>query len=88
MSNKLSVVILLAVVALVVILAIYSAIRQFDEDALFEYDDPNPFRRKCKKCGQWQAEYSLDYHKPGWWEEIYPLGDDPNCECKKYILEY
>lgn len=57
---------------------------------LFKSDPYNPFRRKCKKCGQWQAMYDNGQDLPlyrSWWEEIYPLGNDPNCRCKKYISD-
>jgi hypothetical protein len=57
---------------------------------LFKVDEYNPYRRKCKKCGQWQSMYDngreLSAYR-SWWEEIYPLGNDPNCKCKKYIRE-
>lgn len=55
---------------------------------LFKRDEYNPFRRKCRRCGQWQSMYDnggtsgLDYRS--WWEEIYPLGNNPKCKCKKY----
>lgn len=56
------------------------------EKCLFRYGR-NPYRRECKRCGQWQTNYSFpDYgSRNNWWEEIYPVGNDPKCECKKYI---
>jgi hypothetical protein len=54
---------------------------------MFKYDH-NPYRRKCRRCGQWQSMWDnggtigIDYRS--WWEEIYPLGDNPKCKCKKY----
>ena len=50
----------------------------------FKYDD-NPFRRHCGKCGAQQD----NYHEAGntgntWWEEMYPIGNDPDCKCHTY----
>lgn len=57
---------------------------------LFKKDKYNPYRRKCCRCGQWQSMYDNGkdlsaYHS--WWEEIYPMGNNPKCKCKKYARE-
>lgn len=52
---------------------------------LFKYDDTNPYRRKCKKCGAQQDLHHYSWNpRATWWEEMYPIGNDPNCECHKY----
>lgn len=61
--------------------------RWLTELFLFRSDEYNPYRRYCKKCGQWQSMYDNggqrhSYHS--WWEEIYPIGNNPTCKCKKY----
>jgi hypothetical protein len=50
---------------------------------LFEYN--NPFSRTCKKCGAHQNQYCYSYNdRETWWEEMYPIGNDPNCKCHSY----
>lgn len=56
------------------------------EVSLFKATD-NPYKRECKKCGAHQDMYQSNVegleHKT-WWEEVYPIGNNPNCECHKY----
>lgn len=62
--------------------------RRLTQIFLFKKCKYNPFRRSCRKCGQWQSMYDnggfigVDYRS--WWEEIYPIGNNPKCNCKKY----
>ena len=47
----------------------------------------NPFRRYCKKCGACQVMYGSNIQgceHDTWWEEVYPIGDNPDCKCHKY----
>jgi transcription elongation factor Elf1 len=61
--------------------------RFITESTLFKRHH-NPYKRTCKRCGQQQVMYDnggtigADYHS--WWEEAYPIGNDPKCRCKKY----
>lgn len=52
------------------------------DEKQFQYGR-NPFRRVCKKCGAHQnvMEY---YGNRKQWEEVYPLGNNENCECHSY----
>jgi hypothetical protein len=56
------------------------------ENKLFYTDKNNPFRRKCKKCGSAQSMYksNIEGCNDVWWEEIYPIGNNPKCQCHKY----
>jgi hypothetical protein len=46
----------------------------------------NKYSRICKRCGATQDNYSYANHfgGPTWWEEMYPMGNDPNCICRRY----
>lgn len=44
----------------------------------------NPYHRICKKCGAHQVYYTSIYTRYSWWGEIYPIGNNENCECHKY----
>lgn len=46
----------------------------------------NPYHRICKKCGCNQELYSWNIEdvNESWWEDVNPIGDDPNCKCHKY----
>ncbi len=46
----------------------------------------NPFCRICKKCGAYQNMYESNVEGCDltWWEEVYPIGNDPNCKCHSY----
>jgi len=51
---------------------------------LFENDiDGNPFRRKCKKCGQIQEIHTIVGSHSSWWEDMVPVTDE-KCKCHKY----
>lgn len=41
----------------------------------------NPYHRICRKCGQHQIMYQSCFGS--WWEEVYPLGNNPECRCHK-----
>ena len=43
----------------------------------------NRFHRICKKCGAHQVVYESCLGV--WWEEVYPLGNDPDCGCHKDV---
>jgi hypothetical protein len=42
----------------------------------------NPYHRICKKCGAHQDLF-CDGYKAEWWEEVYPIGNNPDCDCHK-----
>jgi hypothetical protein len=47
----------------------------------------NPYSRICKTCGAHQTQYQsniegMEDHV--WWEEVYPLGNNPKCPCHKF----
>lgn len=47
----------------------------------------NPYRRYCKKCGACQIMYQSNiegWEDDIWWEEVYPIGDNPKCKCHDY----
>lgn len=39
----------------------------------------NMFHRICKKCGAHQVVYESCFGS--WWEEVYPIGNNPDCKC-------
>lgn len=39
----------------------------------------NPFHRICKNCGAHQVVFKSRFGS--WWEEVYPIGNDPDCKC-------
>jgi hypothetical protein len=41
----------------------------------------NPYHRICRKCGAHQVVYESCFGT--WWDEVYPIGNDPNCKCHK-----
>ena len=45
--------------------------------------DRNPYRRKCRKCGQQQEAYGRTYNKSQWWEDTLPVPDE-ECICHSY----
>lgn len=49
----------------------------------------NPFARICRKCGAHQHQYhsNIQGSHDVWWEEVYPIGNDPNCSCHKYARQ-
>lgn len=50
----------------------------------------NPFARICRKCGAHQHQYETrveGFRPTTWWEEVYPIGNDPNCSCHKYARQ-
>lgn len=54
---------------------------------LFKKDEyGNPYRRTCKRCGQMQIMYSsnIEGDDSRWWEEVYPMGNNPKCKCKHF----
>ena len=62
---------------------IYRAIRQ----AILFKAGHNPYARICKKCGSHQNMYRSNIEgmeSDVWWEEVYPIGNNPKCECHKY----
>lgn len=47
----------------------------------------NPYNRICKRCGAHQDMYQSNIEgneSDFWWEEVYPIGNNPNCKCHKY----
>lgn len=67
--------------ALAVVWVIYKTIQT---NRQFKYND-NPYSRTCRKCGALQHMYH-HHGEPGdtWWQEMYPIGNDPNCKCHGY----
>lgn len=49
---------------------------------LFEYR--TPYSRTCRKCKALQNMYSYSWGGRSWWEEMYPIGNDPHCECHQF----
>lgn len=41
----------------------------------------NPCSRICKHCGSHQHMYSNPSTGANWWEEVYPIGNNPDCDC-------
>ena len=39
----------------------------------------NKYHRVCKKCGAHQVVFASFLGT--WWEEVHPVGDDPDCRC-------
>lgn len=45
----------------------------------------NPYHRICKKCGAHQEQFhEIERPQCNWWEEVYPIGNDPKCKCHRY----
>lgn len=53
------------------------------ECSIFQYER-NPYRRTCKKCGAQQDLTEFVGSRMMWWEESYPIGNDPSCKCHSY----
>lgn len=64
---------------------IWAAILKLKEFIIF-MPGHNPYHRICKKCGAHQIQMQLNVTPPAptWWEEVYPIGNNPACECHKY----
>ena len=41
----------------------------------------NRYHRICRKCGQHQIVYESCFGM--WWDEVYPVGNDPECRCHR-----
>lgn len=73
------------VLALIALLIGYGIYRMVLARMLFKYDDCNPYRRVCKRCGQQQDMFesnfvdSFDF----WWENMGVKGDR-QCKCQSY----
>lgn len=65
---------------------IYLIVHNIRTRIYFKYDSQNPYRRSCKKCGAHQNAYcqSMQTWNNQWWEEVYPLGNNPDCGCHKF----
>ncbi len=71
---------LLSIIALVFIAAIVHGVYGI---WLFS-TDRNPFRRKCRKCGQQQEAYGPSYNSTNqWWEDCFPTPDE-DCVCHSF----
>jgi hypothetical protein len=46
----------------------------------------NKFARICRQCGAHQNKYRSNVigENREWWEEVYPIGNDPDCSCHTY----
>ena len=70
-------------VLLLLIFGIMWIINWLEGNDLFEWDDRNPYRRHCKKCGQRQEKYCFDFaegRNGDWWEDVGSIKDE-SCEC-------
>jgi len=55
-----------------------------EERRIFQYDNYNPYRRYCKKCGQQQDLYTYNLiSRFSWWEDMGTI-NDKSCSCHKY----
>lgn len=75
-----------AFLAFIFLATVWAAIRQIKIMGLFKQGH-NPFNRICKKCGAHQSQYQSNIEgceHNTWWEEVYPIGNDENCQCHKY----
>lgn len=51
---------------------------------LFDVDPTNPYRRICRKCGDYQGEFSWSWNDTHvWWETLEYNATDPECPCHK-----
>jgi len=44
----------------------------------------NKFTSICRKCGSHQDQYRSTAYSGVWWEEMYPIGNNPDCRCHKH----
>lgn len=88
---KTAIIILLYILfAFIILGAIWAAIRQVKISVLFKIGR-NPFIRVCRKCGAHQSQYQSNIEGMDhitWWEEVYPIGNNENCQCHKYAEYY
>lgn len=71
----------------ILLIGLYHWIRRSIRQSILFKLGRNPYRRVCKKCGSCQTMYSSNIEgleEVSWWEEVYPIGDNPNCECHSY----
>ena len=55
---------------------------------LFKYDETNPYRRHCKRCGQCQNEHGESMNDPrGWWE-VNGTIINADCDCHCFASPY
>lgn len=52
---------------------------------LFDYDETNPYRRYCRKCGQQQDAFTYDLSQGRQWCEDMGAIKDPDCKCHDYV---
>lgn len=73
-------------ISLLCLVALYFIYRGILAASLFKYDETNPYRRHCTKCGAHQTMYSsnIEGNNNWWWEECYPLGNNDKCKCHSF----
>lgn len=77
-------IILLIIFSSATIYVLWQGVKKIREDRLFK-KGRNQFSRICKRCGAQQNRYSYTHNlSMGWWEEVYPVGNNKNCLCHKY----
>lgn len=72
---------------LLIVAVIYFLINAYVKERRQFKPGHNPYARICRKCGAHQHQHrsnveGFEHHT--WWEEMYPIGNDPNCKCHSY----
>lgn len=73
-------------IGLFLLIGIYLFYRKINEWRLFK-QGRNPYKRICRKCGAHQDLYQSNIEgceHAMWWEEVYPIGNNPKCKCHSY----
>ena len=81
--------IILYIIAIVFTIGgIWSVGQECFERRLFKYDKYH-VSRTCKRCGSTQNKYARPWDLSScWWEEVYPIGNNPNCICHNFAIQY
>jgi len=78
---------IIAEIILILILFFGLVLPAIKQNLLFKKGH-NPYNRVCNKCGAHQSVFSYNYRNaPSWWEEVYPIGNNPKCKCHKYVKQ-
>ena len=66
--------------------AIYFIWHSIMQSILFKQGH-NPYCRICRRCGAHQVQYGsniIGNEHITWWQEVYPIGNNPKCKCHNY----
>lgn len=79
-------IVILSLIMLIAVGGMFHGIyRVVQSHKVFKYDETNPFRRTCKRCGSHQNQYHTSgYPNDYWWSRMYPIGNDENYICHSF----